>query len=309
MQDENDLILHQKNKHWKCLQCGKRLVSAKALSIHSLQVHKVTVRYIPDAKEGRDDPSWEIFGSQGIPAGMQRGQDPPQQGAIVTPGGGTLPHARGMPSTYPPGAMPPHPYGSAPPYYPQHHRPTPPMPNFHGGGRPHSMGPPLPGERGPPLPPFSTGPPRPYLPPGPPPPHGYGRPPPPHMLPPHLHRQFPHPLYPPPPMMGHGPPPRPGYPHPVIANGIQQHSYPPPGGLPPHPVLPPPAGPPPTENEGTAAPPREAEVALAPSALPHCGSGTELIWAEEELSMEERRASLPKYNHSPAKNVPGDTSS
>ena len=78
MQDENDLILHQKNKHFKCPECNKRLSTAKALSVHSLQVHKVTIHRIPDAKEGRDDPSWDIFGSAGIPEGMKRGEDPPR---------------------------------------------------------------------------------------------------------------------------------------------------------------------------------------------------------------------------------------
>lgn len=263
-------------------------------------MHKVTVRYIPDAKEGRDDPSWEIFGSQGIPAGMQRGQDPPQQRAAITPEGGMLPQSRGMPLPYPPAVMSPPPYGSAPPYYPQHHRPTPPHPHFHAGSRPPPMGPRPPGVGGPPLPPFPRGPPGPYFPPGAPPPYGYGHAAPPHMLPPHphqhQHQNFPRPPYPPrPPMMGQGPLPRPGYPPSVVGDGQGQHPLS--GGFPPHPVLPPPAGPPQPEKEGTLAPPREAVVATAPPVLAHCsGGGTELIWTEDELSMEERRASLPKYS-------------
>jgi len=308
MQDENDLILHQKNKHFKCLQCGKRLVSAKALSVHSLQVHKVTVRYIPDAKEGRDDPSWEIFGSQGIPAGMQRGQDPPKQGAAMMPEGDMLPTTGSMPLPYPPpDVMPPPPYGGAPPYYPHLHRHAP-MAHFHGRGRPPPMRPRPPGLGGPPIPPYSRGPPGPYIPPGAPPPRGYGPSPPPHMLPPypHQHQNFPRPPYPRPPMVGQGPPLRPGYPPLGTADGQAQHPLS--GGLPPHLVLPPPAGPPPPDTEDTTALASERERAAAPPTVSHSNGGTEIIWAEDELSMEERRASLPKYSSSPMKKAPPDTS-
>ena len=79
MQDENDLIVHQKHKHFKCLFCPKRLSSSKALNVHSVQVHKKPITEIPESKPGREDPKWEIFGSTGIPPGMKRGGDPPAQ--------------------------------------------------------------------------------------------------------------------------------------------------------------------------------------------------------------------------------------
>eukprot|EP00890_Picochlorum_soloecismus_P003398 jgi/Picsp_1/4059/NSC_01570-R1_zinc finger protein len=77
--DENDLIVHQKHKHFKCLFCPKRLSSSKALNVHSVQVHKKPITEIPESKPGREDPKWEIFGSTGIPPGMKRGGDPPAQ--------------------------------------------------------------------------------------------------------------------------------------------------------------------------------------------------------------------------------------
>jgi len=86
MQDENDLIVHQKHKHFKCLFCPKRLSSSKALNVHSVQVHKKPITEIPESKPGREDPKWEIFGSSGIPAGMKRGGDPPAQpGPVPSP--------------------------------------------------------------------------------------------------------------------------------------------------------------------------------------------------------------------------------
>ena len=82
---------------------------------------------------------------------------------------------------------------------------------------------------------------------------------------------------------------------------------PPPGALPSYPVLPPPAGPPPPASTeqgnggagigaGASGAPREEEAKAPPPGPVHGGDGVELVWAEEELSMEERRASLPKYS-------------
>ncbi|KFM25127.1 Zinc finger protein 207 [Auxenochlorella protothecoides] len=39
-QDEATLITHQKSKHFKCETCHKRLVTVRALAVHSLQVMK-----------------------------------------------------------------------------------------------------------------------------------------------------------------------------------------------------------------------------------------------------------------------------
>ncbi len=107
-QNEADLILHQKNKHFKCGECGRRLSTAKALLVHALQVHKHAVTAIPDAKPGREDPECDIFGSAGIPPGMRRGEDPPRR----APGGGAGPS--GAPPGGGWGAPPPGAWGGAP---------------------------------------------------------------------------------------------------------------------------------------------------------------------------------------------------
>lgn len=41
--DESVLVTHQKNKHFKCMFCHKRLLSLSGLVIHCQQLHKETV--------------------------------------------------------------------------------------------------------------------------------------------------------------------------------------------------------------------------------------------------------------------------
>lgn len=42
--DEQTLVTHQKAKHFKCNECGRKLNTAQGLAVHSYQVHKVSVR-------------------------------------------------------------------------------------------------------------------------------------------------------------------------------------------------------------------------------------------------------------------------
>jgi hypothetical protein len=42
--DEQTLVTHQKAKHFKCGECGRKLNTAQGLAVHSYQVHKVSVR-------------------------------------------------------------------------------------------------------------------------------------------------------------------------------------------------------------------------------------------------------------------------
>ena len=75
--DEKVLITHQKNKHFKCGHCHKKLNSAAGLVIHTAQIHKHTLTTyeaslsnfvrVPFAVEGHDSPEPEIFGMQGVP--------------------------------------------------------------------------------------------------------------------------------------------------------------------------------------------------------------------------------------------------
>ena len=52
--DEKVLILHQKAKHFKCEHCQKKLSTAGGLVVHVVQVHKETIKEIPNAKPGRE---------------------------------------------------------------------------------------------------------------------------------------------------------------------------------------------------------------------------------------------------------------
>ena len=65
--DEKVLLLHQKNKHFKCDYCSKKLSTCNGFLIHTSQVHKETVKSIPNAKPDRGSPDIDIFGMSGIP--------------------------------------------------------------------------------------------------------------------------------------------------------------------------------------------------------------------------------------------------
>eukprot|EP00474_Spongospora_subterranea_P008904 CRZ09362.1 hypothetical protein [Spongospora subterranea] len=65
--DEMVLVTHQKAKHFKCHHCQKKLGSAHSLTVHVFQVHKETLKSVPNAKKGRDDLELGIFGMQNIP--------------------------------------------------------------------------------------------------------------------------------------------------------------------------------------------------------------------------------------------------
>eukprot|EP01035_Chromulina_nebulosa_P016931 gene16931-22423_t len=65
--DERVLIQHQKAKHFKCDFCNKKLTTSTGLVIHGLQVHKETITKIPGARPDRESTDVEIFGMAGIP--------------------------------------------------------------------------------------------------------------------------------------------------------------------------------------------------------------------------------------------------
>jgi hypothetical protein len=66
--DESQLILHQKLKHFKCESCGKKMTTSDALRVHMAQVHKETLRAVPNAIEGRRSIDMVVFGMEGVPA-------------------------------------------------------------------------------------------------------------------------------------------------------------------------------------------------------------------------------------------------
>lgn len=41
--DEATLVQHQRNKHYKCQECNRKLNTAQGLTVHCYQVHKMNV--------------------------------------------------------------------------------------------------------------------------------------------------------------------------------------------------------------------------------------------------------------------------
>ncbi|EEB11203.1 conserved hypothetical protein [Pediculus humanus corporis] len=65
--DEKILIQHQKAKHFKCHICYKKLYTGPGLSIHCMQVHKETIDKVPNSLPNRSNIEIEIYGMEGIP--------------------------------------------------------------------------------------------------------------------------------------------------------------------------------------------------------------------------------------------------
>lgn len=268
--NEATLIQHQKAKHFRCGECNRKLNTAQGLAVHSYQVHKVSVDAVPGAKPGREAMDIEIFGMAGVPAGLKPGgvYEPPAKKAKVA-------DAPAAPSALPGPLSGPPSYPIAP-VAPPLAAPLsqPPMPQYMGG--PSAPGPaPFPGGY------------MPY------PQHaGYpGAPPPPYQNAPMLPPQYPRPGMP----MG---PPHPGM-------HMQGMGVPGPYGAPrfPHPMAPlfpvtdpgmrPPAGP-----LFPIGPTAHAEPTPAPNQSVQPFTDAHLVWADEEYSVEERRAQNPMYMNS-----------
>ena len=65
----NELILHQhqKARHFNCVKCRKRFSTAPALDTHEIQVHRASLKRVPNAKAGRDSFDISIYGMDGVP--------------------------------------------------------------------------------------------------------------------------------------------------------------------------------------------------------------------------------------------------
>ena len=65
----NELILHQhqKARHFNCVKCRKRFSTAPALDTHEIQVHRSSLKRVPNAKAGRDSFEISIYGMDGVP--------------------------------------------------------------------------------------------------------------------------------------------------------------------------------------------------------------------------------------------------
>ncbi|CAL4126855.1 unnamed protein product, partial [Meganyctiphanes norvegica] len=124
--DEKILIQHQKAKHFKCHICHKKLYTGPGLSIHCMQVHKETIDKVPNALPNRNNIEIEIYGMEGIPEDDIKEHERQRAGRQ---GGGRRDDDDDEDSQ---SSMP----GSGPP-------PGPPGPNMQGGpqGPPGPMGP------------------------------------------------------------------------------------------------------------------------------------------------------------------------
>ncbi|GAA5952270.1 hypothetical protein JCM10213_005187 [Rhodosporidiobolus nylandii] len=66
-EDQRVLLSHQKAKHFRCSMCPRRLNTAGGLAVHLDQVHKVPTDRIENALPGRDSFDIEIYGMEGVP--------------------------------------------------------------------------------------------------------------------------------------------------------------------------------------------------------------------------------------------------
>ncbi|XP_062304382.1 BUB3-interacting and GLEBS motif-containing protein ZNF207b [Osmerus eperlanus] len=328
--DEKILIQHQKAKHFKCHICHKKLYTGPGLAIHCMQVHKETIDGVPNAIPGRIDIELEIYGMEGIPEkdmqerrrtleqksqeSQKKKQNNPddsdefddddepgpsfQQPAAAQPQPGYAP-AMGQPGM-PPGSggpgMPPGNYSGMPPMMPG----MPPMmhgmpPGMH--GMPHGMM-----SMGGMMPPMMSG--MPGMPPG---------------MPPHMaHRPgMPH-MAQPPTVAGMPARPavavaQPAVTKPLFPSAVQaQQTAPGAAGTNPHSAA---ASDPPkatfpaytqpsasssstssssNPSSSTVAKP-PATVSSKPATLTTTSATSKLIHPDEDISLEERRAQLPRY--------------
>ncbi|KAH9838939.1 BUB3-interacting and GLEBS motif-containing protein [Teratosphaeria destructans] len=72
--DLNILLNHQKAKHYKCTNCGRRLNTIGGLKVHMNQVHKEEIHEVDNALPNRKEivPGLEIFAMEGIPDDVMR---------------------------------------------------------------------------------------------------------------------------------------------------------------------------------------------------------------------------------------------
>lgn len=98
--DENQLVMHQKAKHFRCPDCGKKMTTTSAMRIHMSSVHKseldrwvlrrllrrltlltvsLLVTRVPNSKEGRGGVDFDVYGMEGLPAWFVEGRDAPRE--------------------------------------------------------------------------------------------------------------------------------------------------------------------------------------------------------------------------------------
>jgi len=66
-ENERVLIQHQRAKHFQCPWCTRKISSAHGMQVHAFQVHQRTIDEVPASKDGRSTFDIEIFGMDGVP--------------------------------------------------------------------------------------------------------------------------------------------------------------------------------------------------------------------------------------------------
>lgn len=64
------LITHQRTKHFNCGECGLKFDTVTGLRVHMLNAYKKTMKEVPNAMPGRENPDIVVHGMEGLPKGM-----------------------------------------------------------------------------------------------------------------------------------------------------------------------------------------------------------------------------------------------
>merc|ERR1719392_150541 len=64
------LITHQRTKHFNCAECGLKFDTVTGLRVHMLNAYKKTMKEVPGAMPGRENPDIVVHGMEGLPKGI-----------------------------------------------------------------------------------------------------------------------------------------------------------------------------------------------------------------------------------------------
>eukprot|EP00928_Gymnodinium_smaydae_P005183 TRINITY_DN11784_c0_g4_i1.p1 TRINITY_DN11784_c0_g4~~TRINITY_DN11784_c0_g4_i1.p1 ORF type:complete len:549 (+),score=84.93 TRINITY_DN11784_c0_g4_i1:55-1647(+) len=62
-----ELIQHQRTKHFNCAECGLKFDTITGLRVHMLNAYKKTMKEVPGAIQGRENPDIVVHGMEGLP--------------------------------------------------------------------------------------------------------------------------------------------------------------------------------------------------------------------------------------------------
>lgn len=115
-EDEQVLLQHQRAKHFRCPECDDGAIrgkceSVQGLIVHTLKIHGKALDRVPNAMQGRDNPELNVYGMEGIPLEMLRakgyatdhGQQPVTKDFVEPPP--TNPQLQLAPEAFNPSAM------------------------------------------------------------------------------------------------------------------------------------------------------------------------------------------------------------